>query len=67
MDKMEIQILEDGTIKISADKISQASHASAEAFLREVARLGGGQTVRTRKAHAHTHSHEEEHEHDHGG
>lgn len=64
-DKIEIEILEDGTIKVSTDKVSMPNHANAEAFLREMARLAGGPVERTRKGHSHAHTHE--HEHEHGG
>lgn len=69
-DKIEIEILEDGTIKTSTDKVSMANHSNAEGFLREMARLAGGVVKRVIKggasaAHAlhvhasdgHTHSH----------
>lgn len=52
--KMTIEILADGTIKTTSGKIAPAVHANAEAFLREVARLAGGETTRARNAHAHT-------------
>lgn len=64
-DVLNIEILPDGTIKIDADKISMPNHASAEAFVKDAARLAGGSTSTTHKhgKHAHTHSHEGEHEH----
>lgn len=48
-DKMTIEILEDGTIKTTSDKISIPNHASAEAFLKDVARLAGGESTRARR------------------
>lgn len=63
-DQIEIEILQDGTIKTSTDKISAASHLNAENFLKEMARLAGGKVVKTAKdGHAH---HEHEHGHGHG-
>jgi len=68
MDTLQIEILPDGTIKTTTDKVSMPNHANAEAFLREMARLAGGQTERKhRHGHGHYHSHEHQHEHQHGG
>lgn len=64
MDNITFEILPDGTIKTTTDKVSMPNHANAEAFLREVARLAGG-TVERKRRHGHTHSHT--HEHEHGG
>lgn len=65
-DNIEIEILPDGTIKTSTDKVSMPNHANAEAFLREMARLAGGPTERKRKhGHAHTHTHDHVHDHEH--
>ena len=41
MDSMQITILPDGSLKIETDKISQANHCTAEAFLRNIAKAGG--------------------------
>lgn len=49
MDKMEVEILEDGTIKIETDKISMVNHSTAEAFMRNVATSAGGQQTRKHK------------------
>ena len=46
-DTMKITILEDGTIKVETDAISQANHMTAEAFMRNIATAGG--TKQTRK------------------
>lgn len=65
-DRIDITILEDGTIKSSADKISAPNHSSAEAFLAQVAKLAGGTSKRVRKGaaqQAHTHQHGETHQH----
>jgi hypothetical protein len=50
MDSMQITILEDGTIKVETDKISQANHMTAEAFLRNVATAAGGKQERLHKS-----------------
>lgn len=49
-DTMNIEVLQDGTIKIVTDKISQVNHMTAEAFLRNVAVAAGG---RQERAHRH--------------
>lgn len=49
MDTMNITVLDDGSIKIETDKISQVNHMTAEAFLRNVAQAGGGQQTRQHK------------------
>ena len=57
-DQMKIEILEDGTISVSTDKISGTNHVSADEFLKEVAKLAGGtRTTEKKKNHFHTHEH----------
>jgi hypothetical protein len=47
IDKMVIEILADGTIKThTANFISKANHDNAEAFIRNMAQLAGGETTR---------------------
>ena len=65
-DKITVEILADGTIKTSTDKISMANHGNAESFIREMFRLAGGSITRKLKhAIAHLHGHDHEHEHTH--
>lgn len=66
MDNIDIQILEDGTIKTSTDKVSAPNHSNAEAFLSQMAKLAGGKTERRRRTageHTHTHTTGETHAH----
>jgi hypothetical protein len=49
MDSMTIEILEDGSMKISTDKISMMNHMTAEAFLKNVEMAGGGKQTRKHK------------------
>jgi len=58
MDKFEIEILEDGTIKIASDKVSGANHANSEQFFKLLAQNAGGESSRVRKGHGHSHAHE---------
>lgn len=45
-DKLTIEILQDGTIKTTADGVSAANHDNAENFLRNVSTLAGGTVTR---------------------
>ena len=68
VDEIQIEVLEDGTIKSTTDPISGANHANAEQFLRQMATLAGGDTTRTRKAgHTHHGAHSHDHSHDKAG
>ena len=49
MDSMNITILDDGTIKVETDKISQQNHMTAEAFMRNMASACGGHQERKHK------------------
>lgn len=65
-DEIKITILQDGTIKSETSRISAANHLSAEAFMRESAKLAGGK-VETKHKHGTLglHHHHHGHEHDH--
>lgn len=56
-DIMEIEILEDGTIKLSTDKVSMPNHGGAEMLIRELVKSAGGVSTRTRKANHEMHEH----------
>lgn len=58
-DKIEIEILPDGSLKITTDRISGPNHMNAEALLREVATLAGGTVTSKHKPglQRHTHTH----------
>lgn len=62
-DIMNIKILDDGTIQVSTDKVSQKNHASADDFLAELeSMLGGTRTTKKKDGvtHTHTHSHKKQ-------
>jgi len=64
MDKLDIEILADGTIKTTSGPVSNENHQSAEAFLKSVAAMTGGETVRRPRGdarQAHHHHHGEQH------
>ncbi len=61
-DTMTVTILADGTIKTEiVGKVSAPNHATADAFVREVARLAGGETVSRRIGPGHSHGHTHHH------
>lgn len=63
-DTMIIEILPDGAIKTTIEgHVSPANHASAEAFLREQARMAGGAVSSRRLNSKHTHRAKHEHHH----
>ncbi len=56
-DEIEIEVLDDGTIKCTTPKISAANHASADGFMKALARMMGGETnITKRTAHTHVHA-----------
>jgi hypothetical protein len=58
-DKFEIEILEDGTIKITTDKVSAANHTNADGLIRELIKEAGGVAERTKRGgHIHEHEHD---------
>ncbi len=68
VDKLVIEILEDGTIKTTTDEVGSANHDNAEQFLRAMAKLAGGETTRRRRTDGkphRTHTHADGHTHQH--
>jgi len=66
-DVLEIEVLQDGTIKTLTSAVSAANHQNSEQFLQMMAREAGGQTTREKREDAHRHVHSHGHEHVHGG
>lgn len=63
-DKVNFEILADGTIKTITDMISAANHSNAEQFLLYIQNAIGGKTVITHKhGEGEAHSHEFGHQH----
>jgi hypothetical protein len=56
-DTLEIEILDDGTIKTITNKVSGANHSNAEQFLRHMAALAGGTVERVKRADVQGHTH----------
>jgi hypothetical protein len=42
-DKFKIEILADGTLKITTDRVSAANHQNADNFIREMFKAAGGE------------------------
>jgi len=63
-DEFDIEILADGTIKVSTGAVSPANHMNAEAFMRFIQEKTGGKTTRTHKGGHHHHGHTHDHKHD---
>lgn len=64
-DNLQIEILDDGTIKTTSDAVSGPNHANAEQFLKYMATLAGGETTRVKRADAHHHHHQHHADHEH--
>lgn len=57
-DRIEIEILEDGTIRATTGALAGPNHASADQFVGLLDKLLGGHTeVKNRGRHTHTHTH----------
>lgn len=75
IDTMELTILEDGTITVKTSAISDANHVNADALVKELEQMMGGEmTFAPNKealakagAHAHTHGHATVGGHSHDG
>ncbi len=67
MDRIRIEVLKDGTIKSTTDAVSPENHQGAEAFLKMLASLTGGESKRAMRGdaptHSHTHAAGQEHSH----
>jgi hypothetical protein len=61
-DQIQVEILEDGTIKTETDSISSANHSNADDFLKEMFRLAGGAAeIEFKRPIAVTETHHEHH------
>lgn len=59
-DKIEIEVLSNGDIKVTTDPISQPNHLAADKFLKFLEELAGGTSTHTKRGKAHTHIHRHE-------
>ena len=56
-DTIEIEILDDGRIKVTTGKVSAVHHASADELLSLIATLAGGDVSKQRRTTSHNHNH----------
>jgi hypothetical protein len=52
-DILHIEVLADGTLKITTDGVSAANHMNAEAFISHANKLMGGTSTRTKRLDVH--------------
>ena len=57
MDKIDIEVLPDGTLKVTTEGVSTANHRSADDLLKLLDQLMGGETTKSRNPVARTHRH----------
>ena len=61
---MDVRVLEDGTVRVETGNMGAGvAHKGADDFLKELARLLGGEEEVTKLKHAHGHHHDHAHEH----
>ena len=65
-DEMQIEILADGTMKVTTSKVSMANHMSAEKFMKGIASLLGGAVDKVKRKGRTSHTHGHSHGHSHG-
>ena len=51
MDKIQLEILEDGTISVKTSEISETNHLSADELLKMISEMSGGTTKITPREH----------------
>ena len=51
MDIINFTVLEDGTITVETESISQVNHVSADQLLEQIAKLAGGKVDTKKKEH----------------
>lgn len=63
-DSLIVDVLPDGTIRVSTDEVSDTNHMNAEKLLRFLAEEMGVSATRVKRGHAHSHTHDHEHGHE---
>lgn len=63
--EIDVEILEDGTVRSETGDMSGVNHKSADDFMKYLATLLGGevQDTKTKQGHQHTHDHQGRHHH----
>jgi hypothetical protein len=62
MDEIIIEVLDDGSIKVTTDKVGPANHMSADKLLSFIDELAGGAVQRQKRQGTHTHAHTQHHD-----
>ena len=63
MDRINFEVLEDGAVRFSTDKISKKNHANADEFM-EMMKDFIGEVKEVKKVkHSHEHAHQHIHQH----
>ncbi len=57
MDSISIEILDDGTIKVTTEGIQDANHISADTLLSQMETLLGGSVTKIKNPEKHKHQH----------
>lgn len=65
MDVIDLEVLENGTLKITTPSLSDVNHARADALVQKLLELIGGDVVVERKQEEGHHHHEGTHHHHH--
>ena len=66
LNDLDIEILPNGTVRVTTGAFAGAAHMAADAMVRELQREFGGDVKIVRgKTHAHGHSHDHDHDHEH--
>ncbi|MDE2106355.1 MAG: hypothetical protein KGL39_54570 [Patescibacteria group bacterium] len=63
-DEIDVEVLADGSLKITTDRISGPNHLSAEKLLRDLEEIAATPAQKVRRGRTHTHNHkhlEQEH------
>ena len=57
MDTINVEILEDGTLSITTDKISEQNHMSADELIRDLEKVMGGKVEKNNRPDKKQHVH----------
>ena len=63
MDSINIEILDDGRVKILTDTISAANHRNADELLEAIEKLMAGGSTKAKRKQKHGHHHTHDHIH----
>lgn len=62
MDEIKVEILADGSLRLSTGAVSAGNHRQADDLMKALDQLMAGKVeIKSKKSHSHSHSHEHEH------